>query len=235
MARYPIYYDTETTGIRSAQDRIVEIAAFDPTQNRTFCEFVNPGMPIPPEASSIHHITDAMVANSPSFKEVGQSFIDFCGPGAVLIAHNNDAFDRHFLDNECKRHDLILPPWPQVDSLKWARKYRPDLPRHALQVLREVYGIQANQAHRALDDVIVLHEIFSQMIDDLSIETVIQLLSAPSVISKMPFGKHQGVPLSKIPKTYVRWLSQSGAFDKPDNKELYESFEKLGFFSVSKT
>ncbi len=234
MALYPIYYDTETTGIKADKDRIVEIAAFDPTQNRTFCEFVNPGIPIPPEASSIHHITDAMVASSSSFLEVGQAFIDFCGPGAVLIAHNNDAFDRHFLNNECSRHDLTLPAWPQVDSLKWARKYRSDLPRHSLQFLREVYGIAANQAHRALDDVIVLHEIFSKMIDDLPIEKVIELLSASRSLSKMPFGKHQGTPLSQIPKAYVKWLGQSGAFDKPDNKELYESFEKLGFFSTGK-
>ena len=231
MSLYPIYYDTETTGIRSDKDRIVEIAAFDPTLNRTFCHFVNPGIPIPPEATSIHHISDEMVSGSPSFKEVGQSFIDFCGPGAVLIAHNNDAFDRHFLDQECKRHDLTLPDWPQVDSLKWARKYRTDLPKHSLQFLREIYGIPANQAHRALDDVVVLYEIFSQMIDDLSIETVISLLSAPTQISRMPFGKHQGTPLAQIPKTYVKWLSQSGAFDKAENKELYQSFEKLGFFS----
>lgn len=234
MPLYPIYYDTETTGISSDKDRIVEIAAFDPTQNRTFCEFVNPGMPIPPEASSIHHITNEMVAESPSFLEVGQAFIDFCGPDAVLIAHNNDAFDRHFLDKECKRNGLSLPAWPQVDSLKWSRKYRTDLPRHSLQFLREVYGIPSNQAHRALDDVVVLYEIFSQMIDDLSIETVIELLSAPTQISKMPFGKHQGTPLSQIPKTYVKWLTQSGAFEKPDNKELFHSFEKLGFFETSK-
>jgi DNA polymerase-3 subunit epsilon len=227
----PIYYDTETTGIKADKDRIVEIAAFDPINNRTFCELVNPGIPIPLEASSIHHITDEMVAASPSFAEVGKAFIDFCGDNAVLIAHNNDAFDKHFLNNECARHSLTLPKWPQVDSLKWARKYRPDLPKHSLQFLREAYGITANQAHRALDDVIVLHQVFSYMIDDLSMETVIELLSTSSVITKMPFGKHVGTPLSQIPKSYVKWLSESGAFDKPENKDLYQCFEKLGAFS----
>jgi len=178
MPLYPIYYDTETTGIRSDKDRIVEIAAFDPTSNRTFCHFVNPGIPIPPEATSIHNISNEMVSNSPSFQEIGQAFIDFCGPDAVLIAHNNDAFDRHFLQNECKRHGLSLPSWAQLDSLKWARKYRPDLPRHTLQFLREIYEIPSNQAHRALDDVIVLHQVFSQMTDNLSIETILSLLSS---------------------------------------------------------
>ena len=234
MQHYPIYYDTETTGIRTDKDRIVEIAAFDPIKNRTFCHFVNPGIPIPVEASSIHHITDEMVVDSPPFTEVGKAFIEFCGEGAVLIAHNNDAFDKHILESECIRHNLALPSWPQIDSLKWARKYRNDLPKHSLQFLREIYGIPPNQAHRALDDVVILYEIFSQMTDDLPIEKIIELLSAPLMIAKMPFGKHQGIPLAQIPKSYIKWLGQSGAFDKPENKDLLLSFEKLGLFERAK-
>ena len=66
------------------------------------------------------------------------------------------------------------------------------------------------------------------MIDDLTIEQVMELLSAPQNVDRMPFGKHQGKPLSKVPKSYVEWLAGSGAFDKPQNKELKEGFEKLG-------
>lgn len=231
MSLYPIYYDTETTGIRADKDRIIEIAAYNPVTEQSFCEFINPGMSIPAEATSVHHITDEMVANSPPFAIVGQAFIDFCGPNAVLIAHNNDAFDKNFLEQECQRNGLSIPPWRYIDTLKWARKYRPDLPRHALQILREVYNIPSNQAHRALDDVMVLHGIFTQMIDDLPIETILTLMSAATKISKMPFGKHQGKALSEIPKDYVKWLSKSGAFDKAENQELMKSFEKLGLLT----
>ena len=231
MSLYPVYYDTETTGIRAEKDRIIEIAAYNPETKQSFCEFINPGMPIPPEATNIHHITDAMVEASPSFKIVGQAFIDFCGPNAVLIAHNNDAFDRPFFELECKRNDIVPPTWPYVDYLKWARKYRNDLPKHPLQFLREVYGIASNQAHRALDDVIVLHDVFSQMIDDLPIETVLSLMSAPTKITRMPFGKHQGKLLTEIPKDYIKWLDKSGAFEKADNQDLLLCFEKLGLFT----
>lgn len=224
----PIYYDTETTGVKAERDRIIEIAAYDPVEDRSFCEFVNPGSPIPKEATAIHHITDEMVEEALTFEEIGQALVDFCPENTVLIAHNNDGFDRHFIRCEFERSNLTLPEWDYLDSLKWARRYRPDLPRHSLQHLREAYGIEANNAHRALDDVMVLYEVFSQMIDDLSIDKVMELLSQTKTLDRMPFGKHQGKPLSQVPKSYVAWLKESGAFDKPQNDELKASFEKLG-------
>lgn len=224
----PIYYDTETTGIRNDKDRIIELAAYDPVENRTFCRFINPGCPIPPEATAIHHISDEMVADAPTFKVIAEEFVQFCPSETVLIAHNNDAFDKLFMEQEFKRAEVAFPPYRFIDTLKWARKYRGDLPRHTLQSLREVYGFPSNQAHRALDDVIVLHQVFSAMIDDLSMEKVMELLAKPQVLTKMPFGKHQGKMLSDVPKDYVTWLSTSGAFDKAENQELKENFEKLG-------
>jgi len=227
----PIYYDTETTGTKPNKDRIIEIAAYDPVEKRTFVSFVNPGIPIPPESTAISNITDDMVKDAPGFSEVGKAFIEFCTLDAIMIAHNNDAFDKLFLDEEFRRAGLTMPSsWDYLDTLKWARKYRPDLPRHSLQSLRELFGIPANQAHRALDDVVVLHEVFSQMIDDLPYETVLRLLQQTKEVNRMPFGKHQGKPLSQVPKDYVLWLKSSGAFDKSENATLKESFEKLGHF-----
>lgn len=226
--RRPIYFDTETTGTRSDKDRIIELAAFDPLENRTFVYLINPGMPIPAEATAIHQISDEMVKNAPSFKEVAELFVAFCPEKSVLIAHNNDAFDKLFLQAEFKRAGVTLPPYEYIDTLKWARKYRPDLPRHTLQSLREVYGIVANQAHRALDDVIVLHRVFSSMIDDISTDKVLHLLSQAQSVSRMPFGKHQGKPLADVPKNYVLWLSESGALAKPENQELLRNFQQLG-------
>src|ERR1700733_12979124 len=115
----PIYYDTETTGIRSDKDRIIELAAFDPIENRTFVHLINPGFSIPPEATAIHHITDAMVKEAPNFKEVAEMFIGFCPEKSVLIANNNDAFDKQFLHAECKRAGVALPAFEYLDTLKW--------------------------------------------------------------------------------------------------------------------
>lgn len=228
MALRPIFYDTETTGIRSDKDRIIELAAYDSLNDRSFEKLINPGCLIPAEATAIHHITNEMVSNAPSFAEVAQEFISFCDGDVVLIAHNNDGFDVHFLRAEFSRSGVEMPSWNFLDSLKWARRYRKDLPRHTLQFLREMYNIGENNAHRALDDVMVLYKVFSQMTDDLTIEQIFSLLNRPRDVQHMPFGKYQGTPLKEIPKDYVKWLAGSGAFDKAENKELRLSLEKVG-------
>lgn len=223
-----IFYDTETTGFDSTNDRIIEIAAYDPVTQASFVSLINPGCPIPPATTAVHHITDEMVASAPPFSAVVPEFLKFCEGDVVLIAHNNDAFDIHFLRSEFARCQMQMPNWKFLDTLKWARKYRPDLPRHSLQFLREVYGIEANNAHRALDDVIVLHQVFSQMTDDLSMEKIHSLSQQVRQIQHMPFGKHQGKPLAQVPKEYIAWLADSGAFNKSENKELKSRFLELG-------
>lgn len=223
-----IYYDTETTGVKPGKDRVIELAAFDPVRDKTFCTLIHPGCPIPAESTAICNITDEMVKNAPSFGQTIDDFLAFCEGEVVLIAHNNDAFDVLFLEDEFKRASRPLPAWKFIDSLKWARKYRPDLPRHSLQFLREAYKIEANQAHRALDDVFILHKIFSLMIDDLDLPTVMNLLSQKQDLTRMPFGKHQGKNLSDVPKDYVEWLDKSGALEKKENAELRKAFVTAG-------
>ncbi len=228
MPLRPIFYDTETTGISADSERIIEIAAYDPERDRTMCQFVNPGRSIPPDSTAIHHITDEMVKDAPPWADIGQQFIEFCEGETVLIAHNNDGFDVHFLRQEYGRNNMEMPAWKFLDSLKWARRYRPDLPNHKLQFLREIYGIVANQAHRALDDVKVLAEVFYAMVDDLTIDQIYELMYKPRIIKHMPFGKHRGVALQDLPKDYLIWLTGTGALDKPENASLKMTLAQLG-------
>jgi DNA polymerase-3 subunit epsilon len=231
MTLIPIFYDTETTGTRPDKDRIIELAAYDPIHNRTFTRLINPGQPIPKEASAVHGISDEMVKDAPSYLEVGKEFIEFCQGPVVLIAHNNDAFDQPFLKFEFERHGIQMPDWRFFDTLKWSRRYNTHLPRHSLQFLREHFDIAANNAHRALDDVIVLHQVYTYMTDDLTIEQAIKLLNTPRQMQHMPFGKHQGKPLKEVPKDYIKWMEGTGAFDKPDNAELKQRFIELNLLA----
>ena len=199
--------------------------------DREFVSFVRPSIPIPKESTDICGITNEMVAEASDWSIVAKQFIEFCSGDVILVAHNNDNFDIHFLRAECKRCEVELPDWKYFDTLKWARKYRPDLPRHGLQLLREHFGIPANTAHRALDDVVILHKVASIMIDDLSIDTAWSLLydatTSNQKIVNMPFGKHQGIALDKVPTNYLKWLKSSGALDKPENAALSKAIEEI--------
>lgn len=177
MAYRPIFFDTETTGISSERDRIIEIAAYDPYNTKTFEALIHPEILIPKDTTLIHGITDEMVKEAPLFAKVGLDFKEFCSGDCLLIAHNSDAFDLPFLRAEFKKAQIeFSASWLFVDSLKWARRYRKDLPKHSLQYLRQVYGIKENRAHRALNDVMILYEVFTRLIDDLSCEDVARLM-----------------------------------------------------------
>ena len=222
-----IFYDTETTGVTFGKDSIIELAGYDPDSNVGFSELINPGCHIPESATAIHGITDEMVSEAQGFAQVWERFLLFCGDDAILIAHNNDGFDVHFLRHECEKHDVILPTtWEYLDTLKWARRYRPDLPKHSLQYLREIYEIEANNAHRALDDVVVLYEVFCAMTPGLTPQEAHVLMKKPQEINTMPFGKHKGRRLEELPNDYIQWLLNSGSLDKDNNRDLRTSLEK---------
>lgn len=169
-----IFFDLETTGLSPQKNEIIEIAAYSTQRDSTFCSFCKPSGPIPEESTAITGITDAMVEDAPDFATVAKDFIAFCQvQSPCLIAHNNLSFDRPFLKTQLKKVGLSAPEeWIFLDSLYWARNYRPDLPRHSLQYLRQIYGFAENQAHRALDDVLMLKMIFEAMTDDLPREFV---------------------------------------------------------------
>ena len=80
-----VFFDLETTGINISTDRIVEISylkVYPDGREETKTMRINPGMPIPPEATAVHKITDADVAGCPTFKEVAKT-IAATWPGII--------------------------------------------------------------------------------------------------------------------------------------------------------
>ncbi|NJO38521.1 MAG: 3'-5' exonuclease, partial [Rhizobiales bacterium] len=84
-----VVVDTETTGLNVRTDRIVQIGAVRLADGRiersaSFDVLIDPGMPIPPEATAIHGIDDADVAGADRFADVGLAFAAWVGPSVVL-------------------------------------------------------------------------------------------------------------------------------------------------------
>ncbi|MBN2302681.1 MAG: 3'-5' exonuclease [Lentisphaerae bacterium] len=81
-------FDIEATGISPRADRIVELAVvklMPDNKRRTYHWLVNPGMPIPKDATAVHKISDADVANAPRFSDIAADIMavfedcDLCG------------------------------------------------------------------------------------------------------------------------------------------------------------
>ncbi len=100
-----LFFDLETTGINIVKDRIIEISYVKVSPNgkedsRTFR--VNPGMPIPPESTAIHGITDEDVKDCPTFKEIAKTLAKQI-EGCDLAGYNSNRFDIPMLAEEFLR------------------------------------------------------------------------------------------------------------------------------------
>jgi DNA polymerase III subunit epsilon len=105
-----VFLDLETTGINVVTDRIVEIALLkifpDGHEEEKF-QRINPGMPIPAQASAIHGIYDEDVKDAPLFKEVAKIYAKFI-EGCDLAGFNSTRFDIPLLSEEFLRVDIDL-------------------------------------------------------------------------------------------------------------------------------
>jgi DNA polymerase-3 subunit epsilon len=101
-------FDLETTGIRVANDRIVELSVLRvETDNTTSIKTyrINPGIPIPLEATLIHGISDEDVKDSPSFKELAPELLELFS-NCDLSGYNSNKFDIPLLVEEFLRAEV---------------------------------------------------------------------------------------------------------------------------------
>jgi len=123
------FFDLETTGTDPARDKIVEIAVVvvHPDGGRqSSTRRLNPGRPIPPDATAIHGISDADVADAPAFRDVARPLLDLLGD-ADLAGFNVRRFDAPLLDREFKECglDLALSSRRVVDVMQIFHKKEP--------------------------------------------------------------------------------------------------------------
>ena len=101
--------DVETTGVDPKSDRVISVAIFqtqfdpqgDELRGDTMTTVVNPGVPIPREASRVNGFRDRDVADKPTFADEADELREFIGD-RELVGHNV-SFDKRFLSAEFKR------------------------------------------------------------------------------------------------------------------------------------
>jgi len=162
--------DTETTGLDPKDGhRVIELACVElhnyiPT-GTSWHWYFNPERPVPREATAIHGLTDAFLADKPLFGELVKDILSVL-EGARLIIHNA-AFDVGFLNFEFQK--LGFPPPISMervtDTLALARRKHPGSPNN-LDALCRRYGIDnsTRTKHGALLDSELLADVYLRLI-----------------------------------------------------------------------
>lgn len=210
-----IFFDTETTG-NTEKDFLIQIAY--KMDNDTFTGLYKPENKIPPEASAVHHITNKMVMDLPSFQDSGdlpkikKLFED---ENSIVIAHNAP-FDLMIIKKE------TIEPKNFICTLRVARELDSEgkIEKYNLQYLRYYLEIEVDgTAHDAMGDVLVLEELFKRLLkkmidsesldEEQAINKMIEISSHPSLLKTFNFGKYNGKKIEEVVKTdrgYLTWL-----------------------------
>ena len=157
----PRYADTETTGLLlpqvaplASQPYLVEICIL--SDDFEFHSLVKPPIPIPPEVSRIHGITDAMVQDAPTFAGIADTII-YHLQGQLVNAYNA-SFDQNVLRYEFKRLGMILPVSHWHDPMHDAQMDTGKRWKQA-ELYAALTGQKLEKAHSALHDTRALKVI----------------------------------------------------------------------------
>lgn len=225
-----VFFDLETTGINIVSDRIVEISFLKVYPNgdeESRTRLINPEMPIPPEATAIHHITDEDVKDAPTFKAVAKSLAAQI-EGCDLAGFNSNRFDIPLLAEEFLRAevdiDLMKRKFIDVQTIFHKKEQR------TLVAAYKFYcGKELDDAHSAEADTKATYEVLKGQLDKYTdLENNVDFLSAYSCFTNnvdfsgrvvyndqgqevINFGKYKGRLVEDVLRTdpgYYGWIMQ---------------------------
>jgi DNA polymerase-3 subunit epsilon len=242
LTRPIAFIDLETTGVNISNDRIVEIAIVKilPDGTRQVKrKLINPLIPIPAGASDVHGITDEMVKDAPSFKQVAneiKQFMDSCDMGG----YNSNRFDVPMLIEEFLRAGVSF----SVDGRKLV-----DVQKvfHMMEqrTLGAAYKFYCNKtlegAHSAEVDATATWEVLEAQIERYpqigdTVEAIVKFTGEDDIVDfarrfvkdngveVFNFGKHKGKPVTQVLKEepqYYDWMMK-GDFAMNTKQKLTE-------------
>jgi len=242
LSRPLAFIDLETTGVNISNDRIVEIGIVKilPDGTRQVKrKLINPLMPIPTGASDVHGITDEMVKDAPSFKQVAneiKQFIENCDMGG----YNSNRFDVPMLIEEFLRAGIEF----SVDGRKLVdvQKVFHMMEQRTLSAAYKFYCNKALEgAHSAEVDATATWEVLEAQVErypqiGTTVESIVKFTGEDEIVDfarrfvkekgveVFNFGKHKGKPVVQVLKEepqYYDWMMK-GDFPMDTKQKLTE-------------
>ena len=252
LTRPLVFLDLESTTEEGAEpdakeDRIVQLGVrkfYEDGKATEFTTLINPGQPIAPSATAIHGITDSMVADAPMFRDIGRVVAISMGDCDVA-GYNARRYDVPLFTAECRRHGIDYDPAGVrvIDLyLLWAKVE----PRNLAAWFKRMTGRELQGEHAADVDVGAAVEglpAMLQLFPDLP-RTVDELAAltarkrAPSWIDQdgrfrwrgdeptVCFGKHDGLPMRRVPKDYWNYILRPDKDFSDDVKKLADDAKR---------
>jgi DNA polymerase-3 subunit epsilon len=180
-----LFFDLETTGTNIVNDRIVEISYLKISPNgneESKTRKINPEIPIPPEATAIHGISNEDVKDAPVFRSIAKSLAEQI-EGCDLAGYNSNRFDIPLLAEEFLRAevdiDLMKRKFVDIQTIYHKKEQR---------TLAAAYKFYCNKdlenAHTAEADTKATYEILKAQLDSYpDLENDIQFLSKYSAFT----------------------------------------------------
>ena len=236
------FIDLETTGVNLGTDRIVEIAIVKilADGNRSIKrKLVNPQLPIPKGASDIHGITDEMVKDAPTFKQIAQELKQMLD-GCDVAGYNSNRFDIPLLMEEFLRADVEFEM--KGRRLLDVQQIFHKMEQRTLGAAYKFYCAKnLDGAHSAEVDATATYEILEAQLDrypelGTTVESVLKIIGEDVIVDfarrfvmengveVFNFGKFKGRPVSEVLKSepqYYDWMMK-GDFPQHTKQKLTE-------------
>lgn len=241
------FIDLETTGVNLGTDRIVELAVVrimpDGTR-KVMRKLLNPEMPIPEQSSAVHGITNDMVKDAPTFKQVAaelKQFLENCD----LAGYNSNKFDVPMLMEEFLRADKDF----KIDGrrlLDVQKIFHMLEPRTLSAAYRFYCNKELEGAHGAEVDATATWEVLEAQLERYpqlgnSIDDIFKVIGEEEIVDfarrmviqdgkiVFNFGKHKGKEVEKVllqERSYYDWMMQ-GDFPQHTKRKLTEILNKV--------
>ena len=250
LTRPIVFFDLETTGLNIGRDHIVEISLikiFPDEHRESFTQRINPGIHIPEEATAVHGISDADVADKPLFKDVARRIADII-QGCDLGGFNSNKFDIPMLAEEFMAVgmtdvDLRRSNFIDVQVIFHKKEQRTLTAAYKFYCDKDLEG-----AHGAFADTSAIVDVFLAQLDkyaDLpkdikgladfsqmsrNVDFAGRFVYDANGVETFNFGKHKGKSVEQVLRTepsYFDWM-MNGDFSRDTKRVLTEIRLRMG-------